>query len=378
MTNTPGDLTQSAGNRILNKFQQVVFIACISALLLICTSLIAQEGASPEWYKEVNELANGSYELKAYSSDSLPLFKGVLSSVDPDIREGIFYFVDKKGRLKGVGQYKDDFPVGVWTYYDSLMQVSLIADYNSVWEYFNSGESILVIDSVSQDRLRPKQKTEMSEMGTFDYVDQMPIFHDAALGGSWDRYLIQSEIQPAYSDAMNFQGYVEIVFVLDSKGEIRAPEVISSTPSDVNLEAMRVLLNSTGWEPGYMGKVPVNVKLRCLVQFFDSEKTDRFHIAEEMPKFMGMDPADGFRKFIATNLRYPEQAAESGASGRVIIQFTVMSDGSVQEIQIVRSIHPLLDQEAIRVVQSSPNWTPGKVKGKNVAVMFTYPISFVL
>jgi len=286
--------------------------------------------------------------------------------------------MDEKGRLKAIGHYKDDFPVGVWTYYDSLMQVSDVADYNPVWQYFNSGESMLVIDSVSQDRLKPRHKTDMSDQGTFNYVDMMPTFNDVKLEDSYGKYVINSQIHPAYSDAMDFQGYVEIAFVLDSKGKIRAPEVLSSTPTDVNLEAMRILLESSGWEPGYMGKVPVNVNLKCRVQFVDPDKSDRFYIVEEMPSFMGMDPAYGFRKFIASNLRYPEQAAESGASGRVIIQFTVMADGSVQEIVIVRSVHPLLDQEAIRVVQSSPKWTPGKLRGKNVAVMFTYPINFVL
>lgn len=364
--------------KYITKYQQTIVIWSLVTMLLNCTSIIAQVGTSSEWYKEVKELENGTYELKAFSNDSLPLFKGILSSVDPDIREGKYYFVDAKGRIKAVGQYNDDFPVGVWTYYDTLMQVSHIADYNPVWKYFNSGESILVLDSVSQDRLRPNQKTEMSEKGTFDYVDQMPTFHDVELEGSFDKYLINSLIHPAYSDALDFQGYVEIAFVLDSKGKIRAPEVISSTPSDVNLEAMRILLESSGWEPGYMRKVPVNVNLICRVQFVDPDKADRFYIVEEMPRFMGMEPAYGFRKFIATNLRYPEQAAESGASGRVIIQFTVMPDGSVQEIVIVRSVHPLLDQEAIRVVESSPKWTPGKLRGKNVAVMFTYPINFVL
>ena len=61
-----------------------IVIWCISAVLLSCTALIAQVGASSEWYKEVNELAIVTYEIKAYSKDSLPLFKGILSSADPE------------------------------------------------------------------------------------------------------------------------------------------------------------------------------------------------------------------------------------------------------------------------------------------------------
>ena len=162
-------------------------IWCTSAVLLSGTALIAQVGTSSEWYKEVNELANGTYEIKAYSKDSLPLFKGILSSADPEIRNGKFYFMDRIGRLKAVGQYRDDFPVGAWTYYDSLMQVSSIVDYNPVWEYFNSGESILEIDSVSLDRLKPRQKTHMSEKGTFDDVDQAPMFRKEDPTFAFDR-----------------------------------------------------------------------------------------------------------------------------------------------------------------------------------------------
>ena len=61
-----------------------IVIWCISAVLLSGTALIARVGASSEWYKEVNEPANGTYEIKAYSKDSLPLFKGILSSADPE------------------------------------------------------------------------------------------------------------------------------------------------------------------------------------------------------------------------------------------------------------------------------------------------------
>ena len=109
---------------------------------------------------------------------------------------------------------------------------------------------------------------------------------------------------------------------------------------------------------------------------FDEEEV--FYIVEDMPTFNGGEPATEFRKYIAQNLRYPEIAAENGISGRVIVQFAVNKVGTVVDAKVVRSVDPALDKEAIRVVMSSPKWSPGKQRGKAVKVLFTFPINFVL
>ncbi len=113
----------------------------------------------------------------------------------------------------------------------------------------------------------------------------------------------------------------------------------------------------------------------------DDEEIDEdevFYIVEDMPTFNGGEPATEFRKYIAQNLRYPEIAAENGISGRVIVQFAVNKVGTVVDANVVRSVDPALDKEAVRVVMTSPKWTPGKQRGKAVKVLFTFPINFVL
>ena len=103
-----------------------------------------------------------------------------------------------------------------------------------------------------------------------------------------------------------------------------------------------------------------------------------FYEVEEMPTFNGGDAGEEFRKYIARNLRYPESAAKKGISGRVIVQFMVNEIGKVVEPLVVRSVDPALDEEALRLVESSPRWTPGKQKGKPVNVLFDFPVNFVL
>ena len=102
-----------------------------------------------------------------------------------------------------------------------------------------------------------------------------------------------------------------------------------------------------------------------------------FFIVEDMPMFQG-GGKEKFREYIAKNLQYPAIASENGISGRVFVQFAVNARGEVVDVVVVRGVDPALDKEAIRVVKSSPRWTPGKQRGRPVKVQFTFPIVFVL
>ena len=97
----------------------------------------------------------------------------------------------------------------------------------------------------------------------------------------------------------------------------------------------------------------------------------------EMPEFPGRIAE--CMKFIKKNMQYPEEAIKEGIEGRVICQFTVKTDGSIDNIIIVRSVHKLLDLEAIRIIKSMPKWIPGKNKNGEVEdCKYTLPIIFKL
>ncbi|MDR1381591.1 MAG: M56 family metallopeptidase [Tannerella sp.] len=99
--------------------------------------------------------------------------------------------------------------------------------------------------------------------------------------------------------------------------------------------------------------------------------------AEEMPEFPGGDAA--LLKFIADScLRYPAKAKKNHIEGRVSCTFTVNTDGSISDVQVIRSVDPELDAEAIRAIQSLPNFKPGKMGGKAVRVKYSLPIRFRL
>ena len=92
-----------------------------------------------------------------------------------------------------------------------------------------------------------------------------------------------------------------------------------------------------------------------------------------MPSFKG-----NVNQWLASNLSYPAVAAENGVQGRVIVQFVVEKDGSVSNVQVVRSVDPALDREAVRVVKSMPKWNPGMNNGQPARVKYTLPVTFKL
>jgi periplasmic protein TonB len=104
------------------------------------------------------------------------------------------------------------------------------------------------------------------------------------------------------------------------------------------------------------------------------EESEPFTFVEEPPMFPGGNSA--LLKFIAENTIYPAEALENGIQGKVFIKFAVSSDGSVKRLEIMRSVHPLLDEEAKRVVSTLPKWKPGRQNGKPVPVWFSVPVTF--
>lgn len=117
-----------------------------------------------------------------------------------------------------------------------------------------------------------------------------------------------------------------------------------------------------------------------IIQFSEEEdvaEEEVFFLVEEMPTF-AVKGYNDFREYIAKNINYPALASQSGIEGRVYVKFIVEPDGSLSGVEVVRSVDPILDQEAIRVVKESPKWIPGMQRGKPVRVSFTFPVYFRL
>lgn len=97
---------------------------------------------------------------------------------------------------------------------------------------------------------------------------------------------------------------------------------------------------------------------------------------DQMPEFPGGEQA--MMEYLRKNLIYPNAAEEKHIEGRVVLAFDVDKYGSISDVEIVKSANPLLDREAVNVIQHMPNWKPGRLNGVPVKVKYHLPIDFKL
>ena len=101
-----------------------------------------------------------------------------------------------------------------------------------------------------------------------------------------------------------------------------------------------------------------------------------FVVVEEMPEFPG--GKDAMMSWIKANIKYPAEAMKAKISGNVHVNFTVSTKGKVKDVVVTKTANPSLNEEAIRVISSMPDWKPGKQAGKSVAVQYNVPVEFKL
>lgn len=99
-------------------------------------------------------------------------------------------------------------------------------------------------------------------------------------------------------------------------------------------------------------------------------------MVEQKPSFPGGEAA--MYQWLSDNIVYPPAASEEGIQGRVVVEFVVGKDGSITNARVVRTRHPALDKEALRVIKAMPNWIPGRNNGQPVKVTYTLPVTFKL
>ncbi|MBO4444171.1 MAG: TonB family protein [Bacteroidaceae bacterium] len=183
----------------------------------------------------------------------------------------------------------------------------------------------------------------------------------------------------------------EPIIVVDGK-EMTPEEFESIAPETI--ESITVLKEKSATEvygdKGKDGAIIVDLKKNPTVAIEDAPKAvagsdddykplsgdQVFNVVEEMPEFPG--GIEGLMKYLSQNIKYPKEAQDANKEGRVVVSFTVKKDGHCEDFEVVKSVDPSLDAEALRVLKEMPNWKPGKQRGKEVNVKFTIPVSFKL
>lgn len=153
-----------------------------------------------------------------------------------------------------------------------------------------------------------------------------------------------------------------------------APEVVDSvSPNETNkfanIEDAKLMKNDS--------VVEFVTEKRIEIEPEPEETIKDIFVVNEKPCF-GIGCDNEFRGWIAKNIIYPPEAVEVGLQGRVYLRFVVEKDGSISNIEVVKSVDSILSKEAVRVVGMSPKWTPGKINGSPVRVRMSFPITFTL
>ena len=107
-----------------------------------------------------------------------------------------------------------------------------------------------------------------------------------------------------------------------------------------------------------------------------SNDEEVFVVVEQDPQFPG--GMEALYKYIASNVKYPDEAKAKNITGKVFVSFVIEKDGSISNVKVVHSPHELLSDEAVRCVLAMPKWVPGKQRGKSVRTQFMLPINFTL
>ena len=106
----------------------------------------------------------------------------------------------------------------------------------------------------------------------------------------------------------------------------------------------------------------------------DLDDDPAFLFTEVEPQFPG--GLDAMNEYLVKEVKFPEQARNLGVKGTVFVEFVVERDGSLSEIKTKVPLHPLCDEEVLRVVRNMPKWQPGMNMGKPVRCRYMIPVTF--
>jgi len=200
-------------------------------------------------------------------------------------------------------------------------------------------------------------------------------------------FLYHSYIMPFNDHQAKTTGTILAQFTTEKNGKVYNPEILKGLTQSADSELVRVLRTMPDWYRDTNDSKLIQVPLKKTIRFevVDSlfQCSESWHANDEelvyekvtqMPQFPGGE--DSLIQFMMQNLRWPSNEAD--CQGTVYLSFIVQPDGSITNIQVIRSLCPQYDEEALRVVHLFPAWEPGKCQGVAVPVRFNLPVRFVL
>jgi TonB family protein len=196
---------------------------------------------------------------------------------------------------------------------------------------------------------------------------------------AFNSWVISQVKYPAEAVQRQLEGWVSLSFKVQPDGLIT--DIVNRSSADKILSdaVVKVIQSSPKWEPSVNpdGRIPFDSNIDLKFVLPDQVVGEApFVVVEQMPEYPGGDGA--LLKFIAENTQYPEAARAEKITGRVIVRFVVSKEGYAEGASVLKGVHPLLDAEALRVVNMLSGFRPGYQGGQPVNVWYMVPITFAL
>lgn len=194
-------------------------------------------------------------------------------------------------------------------------------------------------------------------------------------------FLMNNIRYPAEARVNNQTGTVYISFIVDTIGNLSRIKVDQGVCASLDSEAVSVVRKMPNWKPATMnGKkvlgrhvLPIKYEI-ATIKKDDPDYGKIFTIVEEIPQFPGGDAE--LLKYIKSHTEYPSDAKEKNIHGTVYVTFVIRDNGKVTDVKILRGVYPSIDEQAVSIVKSMPDWIPGRQNGYAVSVQFNLPINY--
>ncbi len=213
----------------------------------------------------------------------------------------------------------------------------------------------------------------------FTSLEKQPVYP----GGIANFYkFLSNEIKyPEIAVKNKTEGKVFASFIVEIDGKLTDVRITRGLSKETDAEAKRVLEKSPKWEPGIASGQPVRVRYNINVNFnLNNKGTDKkANLTEPMhryPEYPGGQ--NKMYAYLMKNLKYPAKAKKDGIEGKVYVSFNVQKDGTLTDIKVMKGLSAETDNEALRVVKSSPRWNPGLNNGQPVTTKYQMAINFTL
>lgn len=196
---------------------------------------------------------------------------------------------------------------------------------------------------------------------------------------SFNDWVVSNIKYPSEAATQGIHGRITVTATIEADGSVSKVNLMGKPDPLLGDAVVKAIQASPKWESAKNpeAKVPFSIMIPIKFELPDKIfKDNTYVIVEHMPQYPGGDAA--LLDFIKNNTKYPEGAKAEKIEGRVIIRFVVNKNGDAEDAVILKGVHPLLDEEALRVIGRLKGFSPGTQGGTPVNVYYMAPVNFSL